>query len=297
MEHQKDPEKARENFNGRRILALENRRAIEIAKLIRGYGGVPIVAPAMREIPLESNHEALEFTGELLRGDFDLVVFMTGVGIRKWLEIAESAYERARVLESLRHIKVAARGSKPGAVLRELGIPIAVSAPEPSTWREVIAALEMAFGGALLGMRIAVQEYGAPNPELIDALSQHGVVTRRVPVYQWALPEDLEPLRNAIRAIADGEVDAIVFLTAMQAVHLFRVAEEIGAVEALREGLRKTVILSIGPSTTEELARLGVPPDLEASHPKMGFLINEAAARTESLLAEKQSRATSSRHA
>ncbi len=280
------------SFQGLRVLALESRRATEIARLIRTYGGEPYVAPAMREVPADSNHEALDFAGHLIHGDFDLVIFLTGVGVRRLAEIAGSRYDRTVFIEALRRVKVASRGPKASAALREMGIPIAVTAPEPCTWREMIGALDGAFGPSLEGLHAAVQEYGVSNPDLFAALSEHQVQWTRVPVYQWALPEDLEPLRKAIRSIVAGEVDVIVFLTAVQVTHLFQVAAEMGASEVLREGMGNTVLLSIGPSTTDELARYGIRPDFEPSHPKMGFLMNEAAACAVELLEAKRGPAT-----
>ena len=41
------------NFDGRRVLSLENRRSSELARLIEIYRGVPFSAPAMREVPVE----------------------------------------------------------------------------------------------------------------------------------------------------------------------------------------------------------------------------------------------------
>lgn len=281
---------ATNSFQGLRVLALESRRATEIAKLIRTYGGEPTVTPAMREVPLESNHEALEFTERLLRGEFDLLIFLTGVGIRRLMEIAESRYDREQVLGALRGAKVASRGPKPNAVLRELGVPIAVTAPEPCTWHEVVGSLDGAFGASLDGMRAAVQEYGSSNPELLQALTERNVQWMRVPIYHWELPEDVEPLKDSIRSIVAGDVDVVVFLTAIQATHLFKVAETMGVVEDLRAGLNKAAVLSIGPSTTEELVRQGVPPDFEPSHPKMGFLINEGSRRAGQILEEKRGR-------
>jgi uroporphyrinogen-III synthase len=276
-------------FDGMRVLALESRRAPEIAKLIRASGGEPTVAPAMREIPLESNQEALRFAASLFAGEFDLVIFLTGVGIRRLTEIVESQYDRARFVEALRQVKVASRGPKPNAALRELGVPIAVTAPEPCTWHELVAALDSTFGPALRGMRAAVQEYGATNPELLAALADRGVASTRVPVYHWALPEDLESLRSAVRSIVAGGVDVIVFLTAVQVVHLVEVAEQMGEKTGLLREMQKSVVLSIGPSTTEALAKIGVTPDYEPSHPKMGILIHEAAARANDLLNAKRS--------
>src|ERR1700749_4497592 len=109
---------ATSGFDGMRVLALESRRAPEIAKLIRASGGEPIVAPALREIPLESNQEAFEFAAHLFEGEFDLVVFLTGVGIRRLTEIVASRYDHARFVEALRTVKIASRGPKPNAALR-----------------------------------------------------------------------------------------------------------------------------------------------------------------------------------
>lgn len=276
------------SFKGLRVLALESRRATEIAKLIRTYGGEPTVVPAMREVPADSNHEALEFADRLVHGDFDLVIFLTGVGIRRLMDIVEPRYESARIINALREVKIATRGPKSSAVLREMGVPVAVTAPEPCTWREMIGALDGAFGPSLDGLRAAVQEYGTSNPELLNALTEHNVQWMRVPVYQWALPDDLEPLKNAVRSILVGEIDVVIFLSAIQATHLFQVAEHMEEMQALRESLRNVVVLSIGPSTSEELARHGVHPDFEPSHPKMGFLMNEASDRAVKLLEEKR---------
>jgi uroporphyrinogen-III synthase len=280
------------SLNGLKVLALETRRATEIAKLIRTYGGEPIVAPAMREVPLESNTEAFEFAKRLLNDEFDLVIFLTGVGVRRLMDVIESRYDREQILNALRRVKLAARGPKSSAALREMGLTVSVTAPEPCTWREVIVSLDSAFGPSLEGLRAAVQEYGTTNPDLLDALTRHQVEWTRVPVYQWALPDDLEPLRNSVRSIAAGKVDIIIFLTAVQVIHLFRVAQMMEATAALLAGLRRTVVLSIGPSTSEELLRQGLEPDFEPSHPKMGFLMNEAAECAVRLLEEKRKAAS-----
>jgi uroporphyrinogen-III synthase len=265
------------SFQGLRVLALESRRANEIAKLIRTYGGEPTVAPAMREVPLASNHEALNFAASLMRGEFDLVVFLTGAGIRCLMNIVQTEYDRDTFLTALRGVKVAARGPKSSAVLREFQVPVTVTAPEPCTWRELMGAIESVLGRGLNGLRIAVQEYGAPNPDLLAALRERNCIVTRVPVYQWALPEDLTLLRECVHAIAERRVDVVLFMTAIQVVHLWQVAEQMHCLEEMYDGFNDTVVLSIGPSTSEELRRHGVLPDFEPSHPKMGFLVNESA--------------------
>ena len=60
---------AHASFKGLRVLSLESRRAKEAEKLSRTYGGEAIVVPAMREVGLESNGDALHFAAGLLRGE------------------------------------------------------------------------------------------------------------------------------------------------------------------------------------------------------------------------------------
>lgn len=275
-------------FEGLRVLSLESRRASEMAKLIRTYGGEPFVVPAMREVPLESNRQALEFAEKLIAGEFDLLVCLTGVGVRALVKIVEDVGLRGKFLAALAEVKIAARGPKPVAALKDLDIPITCVAPEPNTWHEMIAVLDATFGDSLSGMRVAVQEYGVANPELLEELTKRCLAVTRVPVYQWALPEDVQPLREAVLGLISGNVDVVLFTTAAQVVHLFQIASQMGSAEELRTGLRSLVVVSIGPTTTEELSNYGIVPDFEPSHPKMGFLVNEAAARSSALVEQKK---------
>lgn len=262
------------SFGGLRVLSLEARRSAEAAKLIRTYGGEPLSAPAMREVALDSNQAVLEFAQALMQGAFDLVVFTTGVGVRSLVKIVSEHLDRDQFLAALRATRIAARGPKSSSALRELGVPITVVAPEPFTWRALMSALEARLGSSLDGMNIAVQEYGTSNPELLTALAEKGISTTRLLVYQWALPEDVQPLREAILALAHGHVDVALFMNAGQVSHLFLMAERMGYTEALYEGFRSTVIGSIGPSTTEGLNIYGLIPDYEPTQSKMGFLMN-----------------------
>jgi len=274
-----------------------------MAALVSTYGGRPVVAPALREVPLESNPDARAFADALIRGEFDSVILLTGVGTRALLEVVQDAGSREAFVEALAKTKVVVRGPKPLAVVRELNIPVWVAAPEPNTWREVLAALDekvagglpdkaagglRASGQTLSGLKIAVQEYGVANPDLLQGLEARGARVTRVPVYRWALPEDLAPLQGAVTSIADGTIDVAIFTTGMQVVHLFQVAGTLQQEDAVRQGLQRMVVASIGPTTSEELRQQQLTIDLEASHPKMGFLVREAAERSPDLLRAKR---------
>jgi len=218
-----------------------------------------------------------------------MAILLTGVGARALVAIAEGTGQREPFLAALRRVAVVARGPKPLAVLRELNVPANVTAPEPNTWRELLAALDDAADRfPVRGRRVAVQEYGVSNPEFLAALAERGAEVTPVPVYQWALPENLEPLRGAITSVQRGEIDVVLFTTSVQIDHIFEVAKQMNAEAALRLGLARVVIASIGPTTSEALRRHDLAPDLEPSHPKLGILVEEAAAQSAALLARKR---------
>ncbi|MGO8819319.1 MAG: uroporphyrinogen decarboxylase [Terriglobia bacterium] len=276
------------NFGGLEVVAFESRHAKEMAVLITRYGGVPRVAPALQEVPLAENAAALEFGAELFAGGLDAVIFMTGVGTRRLFEVMQTRYDREKIVQALAGITVVARGPKPTKVLREFLVPIRVMVPEPNTWREILQELdENPNGFTLAGSRVAVQEYGVPNEPFLAALRARGVEVRRVPVYQWTLPADVQPLREAIHALFEGRAQVALFTNAAQVEHLLRVAADDGTKERLLEALGKVVVASIGPTCSETLVEHEIAIDLEPAHPKMGPLVQETAERATEILRKK----------
>lgn len=271
------------SFSGRRVLALESRRAKETAELIRRNGGEPFVAPSMRELPLESNEEAFRFAERLFAGEFDCVIFLTGVGVKYLMRVLATRWPEDRLLDALSSVTVVARGPKPTAALREINVPVTLTVPEPNTWRELLAATE-----GRPERRIAIQLYGRPPQELLDGLRARGAKVTPVPVYAWALPEDVQPLREAVAGLASGAFAVTLFTTSVQVVHLLQIADEMGLSQPVHEGLRRSVIGSIGPTTTETLLEYGLKPDLEPTHPKLGFLMKETAERWAEILRSRK---------
>lgn len=275
------------SFDGLKVLSLESRRAVEMSRLIETYGGKPISAPSMREVPLAETDDVLVFARGLIAGQFDLVIFLTGVGARALLQVLSEAHLAEPFLHALRRVKVAVRGPKPAAVLREWNVPIALSAPEPCTWRELLNVLVDSCEN-LHALRVVVQEYGVSNTEFLSALRERGATVKEVAVYRWELPEDTAPLRTAVSNLVAHQIDVALFTTGVQAIHLFRIAAEMGQQDRLRSALKDVVIASIGPATSETLQNLGVAVDLETTHPKMGILVKEAAESAPLLVSRKR---------
>jgi len=281
----------REGFGGASVAAFESRHAAEMARLIESSGGVALVGPTMREAPVAENPQAFAFGEALLRGDVDALVCMTGVGTRALLETLETRWPRERIGSALARIPVVARGPKPTRVLREYAIPIALSVPEPNTWRELLEALDRDPAAvSIRGRRVAVQEYGLPNEPLLEGLRARGAEVRPLSVYRWALPHDLEPLARVLGAVAGGEASVALFTNAQQVPHLLQVARTLGVEVGVRTALERMAIGSIGPTCTESLEAHGLRADYEPTHPRMGVLVGEMAQRWRELRSRRGTR-------
>ncbi|MFN0103346.1 MAG: uroporphyrinogen-III synthase [Bryobacteraceae bacterium] len=270
-------------FAGLRILSLESRRAEEMGVLLRKRGGDPFVAPSMREVPIADNPDVLKFFDRLRAGDFEMVVLLTGVGTRAVDSVLAPYHGDGAFAAELKKVCVVPRGPKPQAVLREWGVPWAVSVPSPNTWRELLAAT-----AHRPERRVAVQEYGRPNQDLLAGLRARGCDVTPVHVYQWDLPLDTAPLREAAHRLSRGDFDVLLLTTSMQLPHLAQMADEERIGTPFRDALAKIAICSIGPTTTESLEDIGLHADMEPSLPKMGILVKEAAEQAGDIIARKR---------
>ena len=282
-----DQQITKSHFGGLRVAAFESRMAQEMTRLITRYGGQPLVAPSMREIPLEDNHAVFRFGAQLLGGQFDMVILLTGVGTRTMVEALKTRQPLDTIKAALARVSLVARGPKPIAALKELGLTPEIAVPEPNTWRDILQALD--DRRPVAGLRVAVQEYGVSNAELLDALRQRGAHVTRVPVYRWALPDDTAPLRQVLDAILAGQVDVVLITNAVQVEHVMQMLTEDNQADQFRQVMRRMVVASVGPTASERLRSYNWPVDLEPSHPKMGILVKEASERAPLFLQQKRS--------
>jgi uroporphyrinogen-III synthase len=271
-------------LSGLRILTLESRRPDLVQNLIAEQGGECFNAPSVRERPFDANPQAVQFAQDLIAGRYDMVIFTTGAGTQYLLDVLSASGLVQPFLQALKNVQIVARGPKPVAALSESGVRVSVSVPESYTWREVLDAT-----ASLKCSSVAVQEYGVPNPELVHALRQRGLMVTPIAIYRWDLPEDLVPLEEAVRRICDRWCHAVIFLSSVQFTNLLRVAERAAMGDAMLSSLQRDVVLvSIGPVMSDTLIREGIRPDFEPRHPKLAPCIREFSERASSLVAAKR---------
>lgn len=256
-----------------------------MARLITKFGGEACVSPSMREVPIEPNRPAIDFAYRVITGEIPIVIFMTGGGFRYLLKSIEKHVQPQRFLDALSDVTTIARGPKPAAAMRDVGVTPTHRVPEPNTWRDLLKMIDE--GIPIANQVVGVQEYGVTNTSLIAGLETRGAIPETVRVYGWEYPEDTGPLEANVRAIAAGQRDMLLLTSAHQVVNMLRMADSLSLTDALRDGLARTVIASIGPTTSDMLRESDIHVDMEPSHPKMGHLVSEAA-RDSAMLMEKR---------
>ena len=257
------------------IAVLESRFGEHLAGLLEKQGARVLRAPALAEEPDVDLDAIRRLIDDCTAHPLELAIFQTGVGTRALFDATDNLGLTQRLNGLLEACRVVVRGPKPTAVLRGRSVRIDISAPEPFTTAEVLAAIGSVD---LANRRVLVQRYGDTNAGLEAQLQARGAQVIEVPLYRWALPKDLAPLQRLIEALRRREIDCAVFTSASQVRNLFSVVGSTQA-ESLRDDLNAALVASIGPVCSEALRAAGVKVGLEASPPKLGPLVEALGVR------------------
>jgi uroporphyrinogen-III synthase len=229
--------------------------------------------PAMREVVHPEQVDS--FIAALSSGRLSVVIFLTGAGVTALLREATRFGWLEATLGALRGTTVACRGPKPTSILAEHNVPVHVAAAEPYTTKELLAALAAID---LNQKTVALVHYGEPNRALASALVARGARLEELSLYEWMMPEDVEPLNVLVRELIAGRVDAVAFTNEIQCRHLFRAADERGLSVQLADALNTgTIVAAIGPVCADALQALGVTPDVIPARTQMGSMITALA--------------------
>ena len=259
-----------------RVGITADRRWEEQARMFADRGIDVVHAPTMRTVDLSQSESLRAATAALAEQPPDYLVVTTGMGMRRWLEAAARWDLDAALLASLAQARVVARGAKATSAARGAGLEVWWRAPK-ETMQEIVDHLA---GHDPAGARVAVQLFepeGHPSTEALRALSGELV---EVPVYQWALPDDLGPARDLVQTAVAGTMSAITFTAQPQVHNLFRIAEQLDLGDALRATLNGPVLAAcVGPvcatAAREEGVRMPIWPD----PPRLAAMVRQVSAR------------------
>lgn len=248
-----------DSLSGLRILVPESRELDLFAGMLEAQGAQTLRCPLVAILDLLDTSPAEAWLRRLISGGFDDLILLTGEGLRRLLAIAENVGIDRDAVAALGRIRTIVRGPKPARVLREIGLSAGLSAATPTTEGviETLSAID------LTGRRIGVQLYpGNTNDLLLNFLRSAGATPDAILPYRYASNTETAKVEEAIRQLADGNIDVVAFTSTPQVQRLEDVARERGMIDLLTAGLARTRIAAVGPVVAAAAERIGAKVDV-----------------------------------
>jgi uroporphyrinogen-III synthase len=248
------------------IALAEGRQLEDLALMLEKEGATALRCPMVSILDAPDEAPILAWLDQLNAGQFDMVVLLTGEGLRRLLGFAERAGKRQAVIDALSRTKTVTRGPKPVRALKEVGLSPALVADVPTT-EGVMAALRTQ---ELSGKAVGVQLYSPANPPLLEFLQAAGATAFPILPYVYAAATDAQRVADLIRQMAAGQVQAICFTSSPQVDRLWEVAAEQQLESLLQQGLQRVKLAAVGPVVADNLKQRGRTPDI---CPEQGFVM------------------------
>ncbi|MGC0396820.1 uroporphyrinogen-III synthase [Bradyrhizobium sp. USDA 241] len=278
-----------DRLNGYRILILETREEAQFSKLLVEQGAEVVQCPmfTIHDAPDPAPVEA--WIRRAIDKPFDDLVLMTGEGLRRIMKLAGARGLDTALVAALAKARKLTRGPKPGKALREIGLEAQQTTEKPTTE----GVIEMLARLDLKGRRLGLQLYpDKDHGALAGALAAQGAAVDTVLPYVYDSKAADANIVAAIDDMASGRIDSIALTNLGQVRRLMEAAKAHGAEAKLRTGLERTLIASVGPAVSGELAAHGLRTDVSPADEAyfMRPLISAMAAA----LAERKPRASAS---
>lgn len=248
-----------DRLNGYRILILETREEAQFSKLLAEQGAEVVQCPmfTIHDAPDPAPVEA--WIRRAIDRPLDDLVLMTGEGLRRIMKLARARGLDQAFVAALAGSRKFTRGPKPGKALREVGLEAQQTTEKPTTE----GVIEMLGRLDLKGRRLGLQLYpDKDHSALIGALAAQGAEVDSVLPYAYDSKAADANIVTAIDDMAAGRIDSVALTNLGQVRRLIEAAKAHGSEAKLRSGFDRTLIASVGPAVSGELAAHGLRTDV-----------------------------------
>ncbi|MET4069947.1 uroporphyrinogen-III synthase [Bradyrhizobium sp. S3.2.6] len=248
-----------DRLTGTRILILETREEAQFSKLLAEQGAEVVQCPmfTIQDAPDPAPVEA--WIRRAIDKPLDDLVLMTGEGLRRLVKLARARSLDQAFVAALAKSRKFTRGPKPGKALRENGLEAQQTTEKPTTE----GVIEMLGKLDLRGRRLGLQLYpDKDHSTLTGALAAQGAEVDTVLPYVYDSKAADANIVTAIDDMAEGRIDAIALTNLGQVRRLIEAAKAHGSEAKLRAGFERTLIASVGPAVSGELAAHGLQTDI-----------------------------------
>lgn len=250
---------------GRRVLVTRPRgQAAELSDRLSALGAQPVEAPMIRIAPPEDREPLRQAAS--LASTFDWIIFTSANAVDAFMT---ALFETGHDVRALAAPQLCAVGTATAERLARYSIVVDL-VPEEFRAEAVVAAVTRE---PIEGRRVLLPKADVGREVIAEHLRVAGADVTEVVAYRTVMDEGQdEP--DVYGMLLDGRIDVVTF-TSPSAVRSF--ANRYGA-EQSADLLRKTVVASIGPVTSEAAEQLGIPVTVQPSTSTIPALVDALAA-------------------
>lgn len=255
---------------GVRIGVTGARKGPELCAAIERRGGSALHGPTIEADQPAPDDELLPQLTELLATPPDWFVANTGIGVRLLADVADRHDRGDALRKVLAEATVVARGNKAVGGLRAIG----AHADEVSDAETDAAVAELLADRVEAGDHLAVQYSGRTRRDYEQLRDDVGCTLHVLQPYRTGVPSDALPARRLVEAAIAGDLDIVVCTSAIATDHLFTIAEQLDARDALVTAFGDRVVAAaIGQVTADAHRSHGVEPGLIPERHRTGSLL------------------------
>ncbi len=225
----------------------------------------------------KSGHNRLwEFTGHLLTGMVDAVIFRTGAGVTHFLEVVSRQQDAQRVTDLLQDSQIIAASQPAAIALAAASIEsvtaygatdAAANSQAAESWREVLMAIDQHFqpqqltGNPMLNMTFGLEEC-EDWFSLSSGLEARGATVLPIPVFATALPEKDDDVIAFFEELATPNSQVLLFNSPAEASRFAFLAKRLSQTRLTNHLLDDHIVIAVGNDTREILVDRCFPVDL-----------------------------------
>jgi uroporphyrinogen III methyltransferase / synthase len=247
------------SLSGRTIVVTRPRdQAQETVKAIIECRGKPYLFPTIEIQPPRDLAVVEGFFKALRAKEADYVIFMSINGVQHVLSVAEKLGVEDEVKADLKNAFVIAVGPRTAQELEKNGVHVDL-VPERYTSEAILERLQQ------LGLRnktIYIPRTSEAPPELGERLREMGNRVEEIHVYHSQLPTDVGVASEFVKTLEESKLDAILFTSSLGVKNFVQILKSVISEEKLRNLMRKTVIVAIGPTTAKTLTDAALNVDV-----------------------------------
>jgi len=195
-----------------------------------------------------------EFLSALADGNPDYSVFMSSKAVSLLFEAAKKTEKFEELRLAVANTIVLAVGPKTRDILEKENVKVAYMPDRYSS----VGIGEIFTRLNAVGKKVIVPRSGASTPFLKELLEKIGLDVTELYLYDVCAFRDTSQWNEFRQLFSQSKVDGIIFTSASSVRAFFEIMQTDHQQSKLVEMLQKTIIISIGPFTADELKKFNV---------------------------------------